>query len=119
MFNDVISGKDKMRRPCVPNDSLAYNGTKQEFTTAQEITFQGFDCVMSDAFGSIIQSIAKRRLVIGEKGYIGLAPPHAEVGDVIYLLAGEMCPTSSGLSALVPLGVTHAVLSVAATSTAS
>lgn len=40
----------------------------------------------------IMRTTARRRFFVSKNGYIGLAPPHAEVGDMICVLAGGKMP---------------------------
>jgi hypothetical protein len=48
MFNGLISGPNTIPRQRVPSDSLAYEGSKQEFPAAEELAYHGSGGVLSD-----------------------------------------------------------------------
>jgi len=87
MLNGLVYNHDKKKvRQCTPEDKHAYEQVKADpLESTRGVTFL-------DARDSILQAICKRRLVISRRGYIGLAPADAEVGDEIHLLAGGNVP---------------------------
>lgn len=94
------------RIPCGDLDQLNHPGRSRSRSTGSDV-FEGFKILKerfeSDearlldeaplrSYASSIDSMFKRRPFLSEEGYVGLAPSHAEVKDVIVIIYGAIVP---------------------------
>lgn len=83
LLNDCMCqlvNPDHTDRRCEPSDRKRDDQWEQEGPNEEDLNL------------SFVRSMMERRLIIGEKGYIGLGPVDTAIGDTIYILGGGAYP---------------------------